>query len=132
MTPSTPESHPHVDPALLAALRESVRRFAQDQIAPLARRIDREDWFARELWPRMGELGILGPTVSEGDGGPGLNYQAHAVIAEEISRVSGSVGISYVAHSNLCVTKSSATAHPSKNAATSPPCSAEKPWARLP
>ncbi|MBU3650873.1 MAG: isovaleryl-CoA dehydrogenase [Limnohabitans sp.] len=103
MTPSTPESHPHVDPALLAALRESVRRFAQDQIAPLARRIDREDWFARELWPRMGELGILGPTVSEGDGGPGLNYQAHAVIAEEISRVSGSVGISYVAHSNLCV-----------------------------
>ncbi|WP_414708482.1 acyl-CoA dehydrogenase family protein [Ramlibacter sp.] len=87
----------------LAELREAVRRFARSEIAPLARRIDQEDWFPRELWPRLGELGVLGPTVAEADGGPGLGYQAHAVIADEISRASGSVGIAYVAHSNLCV-----------------------------
>jgi isovaleryl-CoA dehydrogenase len=69
----------------------------------LARRIDRDDWFARELWPKLGALGVLGPTVPETYGGPGLGYRAHAVISEEISRVSGSVGISYIAHSNLCV-----------------------------
>mgnify|MGYP005806119383 CR=1 FL=1 len=84
-------------------LREAVRRFAAAEITPLARKIDQEDWFARELWPRLGRLGVLGPTVPEEFGGPGLGYQEHAVIAEEISRASGSVGISYVAHSNLCV-----------------------------
>lgn len=89
--------------AAIEELREAVRRFALAEIAPLARRIDRDDWFARELWPRLGALGVLGPTVPEAYGGPGLGYQAHAAISEEISRVSGSVGISYIAHSNLCV-----------------------------
>jgi len=92
----------HANEALLSELREAVRRFALAEIAPLARRIDRDDWFARELWPKLGELGVLGPTVDTSHGGAGLGYQAHAVISEEISRVSGSVGISYVAHSNLC------------------------------
>ena len=95
--------HACADRAALAELREAVRRFAAAEIAPLARKIDREDWFARALWPKLGALGVLGPTVSEADGGPGLGYQAHAVISEEISRASGSVGISYIAHSNLCV-----------------------------
>ncbi|GMG94207.1 isovaleryl-CoA dehydrogenase [Cupriavidus sp. TKC] len=93
----------HDSEELLSSLRETVRRFAQAEIAPLARRIDQEDWFARALWPKLGELGVLGPTVSEEYGGAGLGYLAHAVISEEISRVSGSVGISYIAHSNLCV-----------------------------
>ena len=88
---------------VLDALRDTVRRFALERIAPLARRIDRDDWFPRELWPELGALGLLGPTVPEEYGGAGLGYQAHAVISEEISRVSGSVGISYIAHSNLCV-----------------------------
>ncbi|WP_051236140.1 acyl-CoA dehydrogenase family protein [Ottowia thiooxydans] len=88
---------PHED------LRGAVRRFAAAEIAPLAKKIDRDDWFARELWPRLGALGVLGPTVSEADGGAGLGYAEHVVIAEEISRASGSVGISYIAHSNLCV-----------------------------
>jgi isovaleryl-CoA dehydrogenase len=88
---------------VLDGLREAVRRFALERIAPLARRIDVEDRFARELWPQLGDMGLLGPTVPEAFGGAGLGYQAHAVIAEEISRVSGSVGISYIAHSNLCV-----------------------------
>jgi isovaleryl-CoA dehydrogenase len=92
----------HANEALLNELREAVRRFALAEIAPLARHIDRDDRFARELWPQLGELGVLGPTVDTRHGGAGLGYQAHAVISEEISRVSGSVGISYVAHSNLC------------------------------
>lgn len=103
MTHTSSDHHTAIDATVLEALRDTVRRFALTDVAPLARRIDRDDWFARELWPKMGDLGILGPTVREEDGGPGLNYQAHAVISEEISRVSGSVGISYVAHSNLCV-----------------------------
>ena len=94
-------SYPATDD--LADLRAAVRRFAVGEIAPLARRIDRDDWFARELWPALGELGVLGPTVPPAYGGAGLGYRAHAVISEEISRVSGSVGISYIAHSNLCV-----------------------------
>ena len=92
-----PHEEPHGD------LRDAVRRFAVAEIAPLAKKIDREDWFPRELWPRLGALGVLGPTVAEADGGAGLGYAAHAVVAEEISRVSGSVGIAYIAHSNLCV-----------------------------
>ena len=91
------------DRAALGELREAVRRFAAAEIAPLARRIDREDWFPRELWPRLGALGVLGPTVPETYGGADLGYAAHAAISEEISRVSGSVGIAYIAHSNLCV-----------------------------
>jgi isovaleryl-CoA dehydrogenase len=84
-------------------LRDSVRAYSQDRIAPLADRIDREDWFPRELWPEMGALGLHGVTVSEGDGGSGLGYLEHCVAMEEVSRASGSIGLSYGAHSNLCV-----------------------------
>ena len=84
-------------------LRETVRGFSQDHIAPLADRIDREDWFPRELWPQMGELGLHGITVAEEDGGAGLGYLAHVVAMEEVSRASGSIALSYGAHSNLCV-----------------------------
>ena len=84
-------------------LRDTVARFASDKIAPLAERIDREDWFPRELWPEMGALGLHGITVSEADGGSGLGYLEHCVAMEEVSRASGSIGLSYGAHSNLCV-----------------------------
>jgi isovaleryl-CoA dehydrogenase len=84
-------------------LRASVASFAADRIAPLAEKIDREDWFPRELWPEMGALGLHGITVSEAEGGAGLGYLEHCVAMEEISRASGSVGLSYGAHSNLCV-----------------------------
>lgn len=85
------------------AIRESVAAFAQDKIAPLADKIDREDWFPRELWPEMGALGLHGITVPEEEGGTGLGYLEHCVAMEEISRASASVGLSYGAHSNLCV-----------------------------
>ncbi len=84
-------------------LRDSVRGFAQDRIAPLADKIDREDWFPRELWPEMGALGLHGITVEEEWGGAGLGYLEHCIAMEEISRASGSIGLSYGAHSNLCV-----------------------------
>ncbi len=84
-------------------LRDSVRSFSQDRIAPLADRIDREDWFPREIWPEMGELGLHGITVSEDEGGSGLGYLEHCIAMEEVSRASGSIGLSYGAHSNLCV-----------------------------
>jgi isovaleryl-CoA dehydrogenase len=85
------------------AIRESVAAYARDKIAPLAEKIDREDWFPRHLWPEMGALGLHGITVEEGWGGAGLGYLEHAVAMEEISRASASVGLSYGAHSNLCV-----------------------------
>ncbi|WP_284177123.1 isovaleryl-CoA dehydrogenase [Rhabdaerophilum sp. SD176] len=85
------------------AIRETVAAFAQDKIAPLADKIDREDWFPREIWPDMGALGLHGITVPEEDGGTGLGYLEHCVAMEEISRASASVGLSYGAHSNLCV-----------------------------
>lgn len=85
------------------ALRDSVAGFAQEKIAPLAQRIDKEDWFPRELWPQMGALGLHGITVEEEWGGAGLGYLAHCVAMEEISRASASIGLSYGAHSNLCV-----------------------------
>ena len=85
------------------ALRETVARFANDQIAPRADEIDRTNTFPRDLWPRLGELGVLGVTVAEEYGGAGLGYLAHCVAMEEISRGSASVGLSYGAHSNLCV-----------------------------
>jgi isovaleryl-CoA dehydrogenase len=85
------------------ALRASVAQFASDRIAPLAADIDRDNRFPRELWPQMGELGLLGITVEESFGGAGLGYLAHVVAMEEISRTSASVGLSYGAHSNLCV-----------------------------
>jgi isovaleryl-CoA dehydrogenase len=84
-------------------LRETVRSFSQDRIAPLATRIDKDDWFPRELWPEMGALGLHGITVSEEYGGSGLGYLDHCVAMEEVSRASASVGLSYGAHSNLCV-----------------------------
>jgi isovaleryl-CoA dehydrogenase len=85
------------------ALRESVAAFAADRIAPLAADIDRDNEFPRHLWPQMGELGLLGITVEEAFGGAGLGFLAHVVAMEEISRASASVGLSYGAHSNLCV-----------------------------
>jgi len=87
----------------LDMLRDTVRSFSEREIAPLAADIDRDNRFPRELWPRLGELGLLGVTVSEEYGGPGLGYLAHCIAVEEISRASGSVGLSYAAHSNLCV-----------------------------
>jgi isovaleryl-CoA dehydrogenase len=84
-------------------LRDAVRAFAQDQIAPLADEIDRGNCFPRALWPQLGELGLLGITVEEEYGGSGLGYLAHCVAMEEISRASAAIGLSYGAHSNLCV-----------------------------
>ncbi|MDX0901956.1 isovaleryl-CoA dehydrogenase [Sinorhizobium medicae] len=85
------------------ALRESVRRFATERIAPLADEVDRKNAFPMPLWREMGELGLLGITADEAHGGTGLGYLAHCVAMEEISRASASVGLSYGAHSNLCV-----------------------------
>jgi len=84
-------------------LRESVRRFAAEAIAPLAQEIDESNTFPTELWSSLGELGLLGITVPEEAGGSGMGYLAHLVAMEEISRASASVGLSYGAHSNLCV-----------------------------
>jgi isovaleryl-CoA dehydrogenase len=85
-------------------IRESVGRFADEQIAPLAEKIDREDYFPREeLWQQMGKLGLHGLTVDEADGGLGLGYLEHVIAVEEVSRASASLGLSYGAHSNLCV-----------------------------
>jgi isovaleryl-CoA dehydrogenase len=84
-------------------LRETVSRFSQDVIAPRAEEIDRTNQFPRDLWPKLGELGMLGITVEEEYGGSGLGYLEHCVAMEEISRASASVGLSYGAHSNLCV-----------------------------
>jgi isovaleryl-CoA dehydrogenase len=84
-------------------LRETVAQFARNRIAPIAAQIDRDNRFPRELWPQMGELGLHGITVEESLGGAGLGYLAHVVAMEEISRASAAVGLSYGAHSNLCV-----------------------------
>ncbi len=84
-------------------LRKTVNGFAQDHIAPRADEIDRSNTFPRELWPEMGKLGLHGITVEEEWGGAGLGYLAHCVAMEEISRASAAVGLSYGAHSNLCV-----------------------------
>jgi isovaleryl-CoA dehydrogenase len=84
-------------------IRETVRDFAQDRIAPRAEEIDRSNQFPRDLWPEMGALGLHGITVEEEFGGAGLGYLEHVVAMEEVSRASASVGLSYGAHSNLCV-----------------------------
>ena len=84
-------------------LRQSVSSFAADRIAPRAAQIDRDNTFPRDLWPEMGALGLHGVTVPEEEGGAGLGYLAHCVAMEEISRASASVGLSYGAHSNLCI-----------------------------
>ena len=85
------------------ALRDAVRDFAQSEIAPRAAEIDKNDLFPADLWQKMGALGVLGITVSEEYGGSGMGYLAHMIAMEEISRASASVGLSYGAHSNLCV-----------------------------
>ncbi|MEM8794522.1 MAG: isovaleryl-CoA dehydrogenase [Pseudomonadota bacterium] len=87
----------------IEALRDMVHRFAQDEIAPKAGEIDRTNTFPMDLWEKMGALGLHGITVKEEDGGAGMGYVAHCVALEEISRASASVGLSYGAHSNLCI-----------------------------
>jgi isovaleryl-CoA dehydrogenase len=84
-------------------IRDTTRRFAAEKIAPIAAKIDEEDWFPKDLWPEMGALGLHGITVGEEDGGLGLGYLEHVVAQEEVARASASVGLSYGAHSNLCV-----------------------------
>jgi isovaleryl-CoA dehydrogenase len=84
-------------------LRESVASFATEQIAPIAADIDRDNEFSRSLWNKMGEMGLLGITVEEEYGGAGMGYLEHMIAVEELSRASGAVGLSYGAHSNLCV-----------------------------
>ncbi|QIG80711.1 isovaleryl-CoA dehydrogenase [Stakelama tenebrarum] len=97
-------------------IRESTARFAADRIAPLASKIDDEDWFPRDLWPEMGALGLHGITVEESDGGLGLGYLEHVVAVEEVSRASASIGLSYGAHSNLCINQIRRWASPEQKA----------------
>ena len=98
-------------------IRDTTRAFAAGEIAPLAKRIDAEDWFPRdELWPAMGELGLHGMTVPEADGGLGMGYLEHVVACEEVSRASASIGLSYGAHSNLCVNQIARWANPEQKA----------------
>ena len=99
------------------AIRDTTRRFATDRIAPIAARIDAEDWFPRdELWPAMGALGLHGITVAEADGGLGLGYLEHVIACEEVGRASASIGLSYGAHSNLCVNQIARWASPEQKA----------------
>ena len=104
-------------PEMAEQIRETVRRFADEQIAALADRVDREDWFPKdELWKQMGDLGLHGITVSEEDGGLGLGYLEHVIAVEEISRASASIGLSYGAHSNLCINQIARWASPEQKA----------------
>jgi isovaleryl-CoA dehydrogenase len=98
------------------ALRDTVRNFAQNEIAPRAAELDQQDQFPMDLWRKMGELGVLGITVDEAYGGANMGYLAHMVAMEEISRASASVGLSYGAHSNLCVNQISRNASPAQRA----------------
>ncbi len=91
-----------LDP-MIEEMRDVVARWVEDNLAPRAAEIDATNQFPRDLWPQLGELGVLGITAEEEYGGSGLGYVAHVVVTEEISRGSGAVGLSYGAHSNLCV-----------------------------
>jgi isovaleryl-CoA dehydrogenase len=98
-------------------IRDTTQRFSREKIAPLAAKIDADDWFPRdELWAEMGALGLHGITVAEADGGLGLGYLEHVIACEEISRASASVGLSYGAHSNLCVNQIARWASPEQKA----------------
>jgi isovaleryl-CoA dehydrogenase len=97
-------------------IRDTTERFAADRIAPLAAKIDSDDWFPRELWPQMGELGLHGITVEEEYGGLGLGYLEHVVAQEEVARASASIGLSYGAHSNLCINQIRRWASPEQKA----------------
>jgi len=97
-------------------IRATTARFAADRIAPIAAEIDAADRFPRELWPEMGALGLHGITVAEDDGGLGLGYLEHVVAQEEVARASASVGLSYGAHSNLCVNQIARWANPDQKA----------------
>jgi isovaleryl-CoA dehydrogenase len=98
------------------AIRDTTARYAQDRIAPMAAEIDATNTFPREFWPEMGALGLHGITVSEEDGGLGLGYLEHVVAMEEVSRASASIGLSYGAHSNLCVNQIRRWATPEQKA----------------
>ncbi|TIW20268.1 MAG: isovaleryl-CoA dehydrogenase [Mesorhizobium sp.] len=102
-----------LDPEI-EALRDTVRRFAQDRIAPIAAEIDRSNEFPAHLWTELGALGLLGITADPDFGGSGMGYLAHVVAMEEISRASASVGLSYGAHSNLCVNQINRWATPTQ------------------
>ena len=97
-------------------IRSSVESFAQAEIAPRAEEIDASNEFPRDLWPRLGDLGLLGITVDEEEGGSGLGYLEHCVAMEEVSRASASVGLSYGAHSNLCVNQIKLNGTPAQRA----------------
>ncbi|KAA3450908.1 acyl-CoA dehydrogenase [Mesorhizobium sp. SARCC-RB16n] len=110
----------------IEALRDLVRRFAQDRIAPIAADIDRENEFPAHLWRELGALGLLGITADPDFGGSGMGYLAHVIAVEEISRASASVGLSYGAHSNLCVNQINRWATPAQKEKYLPPlCSGE-------
>jgi len=111
----------------IEALRDLVRRFAQDRIAPIAGDIDRQNEFPAHLWRELGDLGLLGITADPDFGGSGMGYLAHVIAVEEISRASASVGLSYGAHSNLCVNQINRWATPAQKEKFLPPlCSGER------
>ncbi|MGX9144868.1 isovaleryl-CoA dehydrogenase [Mesorhizobium sp. 128a] len=111
----------------IEALRDLVRRFAQEKIAPIAAEIDRSNQFPAHLWKELGALGLLGITADPDFGGSGMGYLAHVIAVEEISRASASVGLSYGAHSNLCVNQINRWATPAQKEKYLPAlCSGER------
>ncbi|BBI61338.1 hypothetical protein HSBAA_26440 [Vreelandella sulfidaeris] len=102
----------------LNMLREQVNAFAASEIAPRAAEIDHNNEFPNDLWKKFGDMGLLGITVSEEDGGSGMGYLAHCIAMEEISRASASVALSYGAHSNLCVNQIKINASPNRKPST--------------